>query len=90
MASGNAARKRKQQQQARRRADKSHQRDRNQPHGHLPKVGTRPEQAHLQKQRRADLVAFGAGRRRPALGIALVVLVLAVILAFLAILVLFD
>jgi len=90
MASGNAARKRKQQQQARHRADKSHERDRTQSHDHLPKVGTRPEREHLHEQRQSDLVAFGRFGRHRGLGIGLVVLALVVLLALLAVLVLFD
>jgi hypothetical protein len=88
--SGNAKRRRAQQAQARKRADKSHERDRTQSHTHLPKVGTRPDQEHLHRQRQADLVGFGrfkAGRR---LSIALVVLAVVVLLGFLALLVLAD
>lgn len=57
--SGNAKRRQAQQRQARRRAERSHQREREQPHEHLPKVGTRKEQAYLQRQRQADLFDFG-------------------------------
>ncbi len=90
MASGNAERKRKQQQQARHRSDKSHERDRTQSHKPLPKVGTRPEREHLHEQRQADLVDFGRGGKHRALGLGLVVLAIVVLLAFLAVLVLFD
>ncbi len=90
MASGNAKRKRKQQQQARHRADKSHERDRTQVHDPLPKVGTRPEREHLHKQRQADLFDFGLRGNHRAVGLGLVVLALVVLLAFLAVLVLFD
>jgi cytochrome P450 len=53
-------------------------------------VGTRPEQEHLHRQRQADLVDFGRGGRHRSLGIGLVVLALVLLLAVLAVLVLFD
>jgi len=90
MASGNAKRKRAQQSRARHSADKSHERDRTQSHKPLPKVGTRPEQEHLHRQRQADLVDFGRGGMHRSLGIGLVVLALVLLLAVLAVLVLFD
>jgi lipoate-protein ligase B len=90
MASGNAKRKRAQQSQARHSADKSHARDRAQSHQPLPKVGTREEQEHLHRQRQADLVDFGRGGRRRYLGLGLVVVALVVLLAFLAVLILFT
>lgn len=75
--SGNAKRRQAQQRRARRSADRSHQRERQQPHEHLPKVGTRKEQAYLRRQRQADLFDFGriGVGRAVAIGLAVLAVV---------------
>ena len=88
--SGNAKRKRAQQTQARKRAEKSHERDRAQSHTHLPKVGTRPDQEHLHRQRQADLIGFGRFKVGRSVSIVLVVIASAALLGVLALLVLAD
>jgi hypothetical protein len=86
MASENAKRRQERQRNARHGADKSHRRDRDQPHHHLPKVGTAPEQEHLRRQRLADLVDFGRVTLAPA---AIIGVVLFALLALVGLLVLF-
>jgi len=73
-----------------RRADKSHQRDREQSHTHLPKVGTKADQEHLHRQRQADLIGFGRFRVGRGVSIALVVLALMALVGVLALLVFTD
>lgn len=86
MASGNAKRRQKHQTNARHHADKSHQRDHDEPHHHLPKVGTAPEQEHLRRQRLADLVDFGRVKLAPS---AIIGVILFALLALVALLVFF-
>jgi hypothetical protein len=86
MASGNAKRRQERQSNAQHRADKSHRRDHDEPHHHLPKVGTAPEQEHLRRQRLADLVDFGRVKLAPS---AIIGVILFALLALVSLLVLF-
>ena len=64
MAKSKSAKRRKaKQRQQQHRAEKRNDRDRTQPHDHLPKVGSPADDAYRLRRSREDLVDFGEIRR---------------------------
>ena len=85
--SKSAQRQRQQSQRGQKRAAQEKRRAKEHPHHHLPKVGTRTDDAYLRRRRQEDLVDFGLGhhrRRNRTIAIAAVVLVLAGLAVLLA------
>ena len=84
--SKSAKRRNTQNRNAQRRAQQRAHRSQRSTHQHLPKVGTRPDNAYTARRRREDLVDFGLGRRgggRRAIALVLVAIALVVLVAFL-------
>ena len=85
--SKSAQRARKNSQRGQKRAQQEARRRKQHPHQHLPKVGTRPDDAYLRRRRQEDLVDFGLSqhrRRNRAIAIGAVVLALACLAGLLA------
>ncbi len=89
--SKSAQRARTQSQRGQKRAAQEARRRKQQPHQHLPKVGSRRDDAYLRRRREEDLVDFGLGhhrRRNRRLAIGAIVIALAGLATLLAYLVL--
>lgn len=85
--SKSAQRQRAQSQRGQKRSAQQKRRAKEHPHQHLPKVGTRPDDAYLRRRRQEDLVDFGIGhhrRRNRRLAILAVVLALGALAMLLA------
>lgn len=85
--SKSAQRQRQQSQRGQKRSAQQKRRAKEHPHQHLPKVGTRADDAYLRRRRQEDLVDFGLSqhrRRNRAIAIGVVVLVLAGLAGLLA------
>ena len=85
--SKSAQRQRQQSQRGQKRSAQAKRRAKEHPHQHLPKVGTRADDAYLRRRRQEDLVDFGLGhhrRRNRAIAIGAVVIVLAGLAVLLA------
>lgn len=85
--SKSAQRARAQSQRGQKRSTQAKRRAQAHPHQHLPKVGTRADDAYLRRRRQEDLVDFGLSqhrRRNRAIAIGAVVLALACLAGLLA------
>jgi len=85
--SKSAKRQRAQSQRGQKRAAQEKRRAKEHPHQHLPKVGTRTDDAYLRRRRQEDLVGFGLShhrRRNRILAILVIVIALAALAGLLA------
>ena len=85
--SKSAQRQRQQSQRGQKRSAQAKRRAKEHPHQHLPKVGTRPDDAYLRRRRQEDLVDFGLGhhhRRNRTIAILAVVLAIGALAMLLA------
>ncbi len=85
--SKSAQRARKNSQRGQKRSQQEARRRKEHPHQHLPKVGTRPDDAYLRRRRQEDLVDFGLGhhhRRNRMIAILAVVLAIGALAMLLA------
>lgn len=85
--SKSAQRARKNSQRGQKRSQQEARRRKEHPHQHLPKVGTRADDAYLRRRRQEDLVDFGLGhhqRRNRLIAIGVIVIALAALAGLLA------